>query len=126
MPVSMPDPNSLNAWFERKVQSSEQVIKVVGGAIGELGAEEMRRKTDRIDTGLMLGSIESDVQAAADEVVARFGYLDRQELYFRLQTVTGFTTRDGRFIEPTFALRDAYEYAKNYAERLLGDGLRNA
>lgn len=126
MPVSMPDPNSLNDWFERKVQSSEQVVKVVGGAIGELGAEEMRRKTDRIDTGLMLGSIESDVQAAADEVVARFGYLDRQELYFRLQTVTGFTTRDGRFIEPTFALRDAYEYAKNYAERLLGDGLRDA
>lgn len=126
MPVSMPDPNSLNAWFERKVQSSEQVIKRVGGAIGELGADEMRRRTDRVDTGLMIGSISSRVESTADEVIAKFGYLDKTEFYFKLQTVTGFTTRDGRFIEPTFALRDAYEYAKNYAERLLGDGLRNA
>lgn len=126
MPLSMPDPNSLNAWFERKVQSSEQVIKQVGGAIGELGADEMRRRTDRVDTGLMIGSISSRVESTADEVIAKFGYLDKQEFYFKLQTVTGFATRDGRFIEPTFALRDAYEYAKNYAERLLGDGLRNA
>ena len=122
----MPDPNSLNAWFERKVQSSEQVIKQVGGAIGELGADEMRRRTDRVDTGLMIGSISSRVESTADEVIAKFGYLDKTEFYFKLQTVTGFATRDGRFIEPTFALRDAYEYAKNYAERLLGDGLRNA
>jgi hypothetical protein len=122
----MPDPNSLNAWFERKVQSSEQVIKQVGGAIGELGADEMRRRTDRVDTGLMIGSISSRVESTADEVIAKFGYLDKTEFYFKLQTVTGFTTRDGRFIGPTFALRDAYEYAKNYAERLLGDGLRNA
>lgn len=126
MPVSMPDPNSLNAWFERKVHSSEQVIKQVGGAIGELGADEMRRRTDRVDTGLMIGSISSRVESTADEVIAKFGYLDKTEFYFKLQTVTGFTTRDGRFIEPTFALRDAYEYAKNYAERLLGDGLRSA
>lgn len=126
MPVKMTDPQNLNNWFRRIVESSEKVVGVVGESIGELGAAEMRRKTDRIDTGLMLGSITSDVESATEQVIARFGFLDEQQLYFALQTSTGFHARDGRFIEPTYALRDAYEYAKNYAEKLLGDGLRNA
>lgn len=126
MPVSMPDPKNLQNWFQRIVESSEKVVGVVGESIGELGAEEMRRKTDRIDTGLMLGSITSRVESATEQVIARFGFLDEQQLYFALQTSTGFHARDGRFIEPTYALRDAYEYAKNYAEKLLGDGLRSA
>ena len=126
MPVKMTDPQNLNNWFRRIVESSEKVVGVVGESIGELGAAEMRRKTDRIDTGLMLGSITSEVESATEQVIARFGFLDEQQLYFALQTSTGFHARDGRFIEPTYALRDAYEYAKNYAEKLLGDGLRNA
>jgi hypothetical protein len=64
-------------------------------------------KQGRIDTGLMVQSIVGRVvKDGMDRIVGDFGFLDRNELYFWLQTVNGFE-HGASFIEPTFALRDA-------------------
>ena len=62
-------------------------------------------RSGRVDTAAMLEAIMGDVRAGADEIVGRFGFINKQELYFKLQTVTGFM--NGDFIEPTFALFDS-------------------
>jgi hypothetical protein len=66
-------------------------------------------KGGRIDTSDMLNAIDGEVLwDSVDRLVGRFGFTDRQELYFMWQTTTGFRHyKSGEFIEPTFALRDA-------------------
>lgn len=102
-------------------------------AMGEVIAQavyDMRRFTEtrpsaksgkqgRVDTAEMLASIAGETfWDGVDRIVGRFGFLDRQELYFSLQTNTGFTHYlSGEFIAPTLAMRDAYVAA---IENLLG------
>jgi len=66
-------------------------------------------KAGRVDTAAMLEAIASkSFLEGADQIIGEFGFVDRQELYFKLQTSTGFQHyRSGDFIEPTFAMRDA-------------------
>lgn len=66
-------------------------------------------KQGRVDTADMLNAIDGEAfWEGVDKIVGRFGFLNRQELYFALQTSTGFTHYlSGEFIEPTFAMRDA-------------------
>lgn len=119
MPVSMPNPQAFQAWFEARADQARSEIASVAEFVAERGEQVTRDKSNRIDTGLLRGSISSSVADEGDTITARFGFLDEQQDYFAYQTTTGFTLRDGRFMEPTFALRDAYEDAKNYAESRL-------
>ncbi len=66
-------------------------------------------KAGRVDTAAMLEAIASkSFLEGADAIIGEFGFLDRRELYFKLQTATGFEHYlSGDFIEPTFAMRDA-------------------
>lgn len=63
----------------------------------------------RVDTGAMIDAIVGDVfQEGVSRIMGEFGFITQQELYFSLQTVTGFKHYlSGEFIEPTYALRDA-------------------
>jgi hypothetical protein len=94
-------------------------------AMGEVIAQavyDMRRFTEtrpsaksgkqgRVDTGAMLESIAGETfWSGVDNIVGRFGFLDRQELYFWLQTTNGFR-HGASFIEPTLAGRDAFSLA---------------
>lgn len=74
-------------------------------------------KSGRVDTGEMLNAIAGRVlNEGADRIVGEFGFLDRQELYYALQTSLGFQHINGAFIDPTYAQRDAQVAA---IERLL-------
>jgi hypothetical protein len=66
-------------------------------------------KQGRIETSDMLNAIDGEVfWDSIDRLVGKFGFTDRQEMYFMWQTTTGFRHyKSGEFIEPTFALRDA-------------------
>lgn len=65
-------------------------------------------KAGRIDTGAMLNAVTYRVNQVAGEIVGEFGFINEQELYYFLQTDTGFRHWiSNEFIEPTFALRDA-------------------
>ena len=88
----------------------------------ESAVEDMKRFTkDKKDirTQDMINSIDGETFFwGMDVIVGRFGFLNRQELYFALQTSSGFIhVPDGAFIEPSFAMRDAYLIA---IETLLG------
>lgn len=121
----MTNPAAFALWLETKVNNADGAIERAAQKTADLGLAAMQAATDRIDTGLMLGSTSRDVQGGGDNVVARFGFLDRKEDYFAYQTVTGFTTLDGRFIAPTFALRDGFELGKMVAEQALTDAARS-
>jgi hypothetical protein len=94
-------------------------------AMGEVIAQavyDMRRFTEtrpsansgkqgRVDTGAMLESIAGETfWSGVDNIVGRFGFLNREELYFWLQTTSGFR-HGASFIEPTLAGRDAFVIA---------------
>lgn len=116
------NPAELFTWFQSIVTRVPRALADAVDETVDLGAQQMREKTDRIRTGLMYDSIDYRmVSEAADHVIGEFGFLDEQKLYFALQTVTGFEHAGGKFIEPTFALRDAYEYAKLYIQKKVSD-----
>lgn len=96
--------------------------------------EDMRRFTEsrpsaksgkqgRVETGQMLDAIAGRVQQEGDRIVGEFGFLDRQDLYFALQTSLGFRHQSGAFIEPTFAQRDAQRIAIEQLLRKLNSAL---
>lgn len=66
-------------------------------------------KEGRIETSAMLEAIAGKTFTdGAYKIVGEFGFLDLKELYFALQTSTGFNLwTNGEFIEPTYAMRDA-------------------
>ena len=68
----------------------------------------------RIETSEMIGAIKGEVDAKADQILGKFGFIGEQADYFKYQTITGFHHwLSGEFIEPTYALRDAGEIAFN-------------
>jgi hypothetical protein len=120
-------PEKIVAEFRKKVEAA--MVEVINQAV-----EDMRRYTEsrpsaksgkagRIETGAMLESIAGKTfMEGADKVVGQFGFINRQELYFMLQTSTGFEHYgSGDFIEPTFAMRDAAVTAVQNLIQRLGD-----
>lgn len=96
----------------RAVEAMEVVIQAAVLNAKEFTASRPSAKSGkagRVDTNDMIDAIKGDIKAGADEVLGRFGFIEAQELYFKLQTVTGFM--HGDFIEPTNALRDAKDIA---------------
>lgn len=106
-------PNAYLKALQGKLQlRMERVVKQA--------VEDMRRFTEtrpsaksgragRVDTGEMLESIAGRTfNDGVDKIVGEFGFLSRKDLYFMLQTSTGFRHYiSSEFIEPTFAMRDA-------------------
>lgn len=125
MSVQVTNPAAFSQWIESKISNADGAVEAAAQRTVDYGLAAMQQATDRIDTGLMLGSTSRDVQARGDSIVGRFGFLNRKEDYFAYQTVTGFTTLDGRYIAPTFALRDGYELGKMVAEQALTDAARS-
>ncbi len=65
-------------------------------------------KDGRVETGRMMDAIMGRIlQEGKDRIIAELGFLDDQELYFALQSVTGFRHPGGAAIAPTLAIRDA-------------------
>lgn len=88
----------------------------------DAAVEDMKKftlKNKSVRTEDLIKSIDGETFfAGMDVIVGRFGFLNRQDLYFALQTDTGFIhIPDGKFIQPSFAMRDAYLIA---IETLLG------
>lgn len=125
MSVQITNPAAFAQWIESKISNADGAVEAAAQRTVDYGLAAMQQATDRIDTGLMLGSTSRDVQSRGDNIVGRFGFLDRKEDYFAYQTVTGFTTLDGRYIAPTFALRDGFEFGKMVAEQALTDAARS-
>ena len=80
----------------------------IKAAVEDMKRFSLNSKSTR--TGDLIASIDGEAFfAGMDIIVGRFGFLNRQDLYFALQTDTGFIhVPDGAFIEPSFAMRDAY------------------
>lgn len=71
-------------------------------------------KAGRVDTEAMINAITSVYRFEVDKIVGEFGFMNQAQLYYVLQTQTGFTHwLSGEFIEPTFAIRDATIIAEN-------------
>ena len=96
----------------------DALYKELAGAMATIVTAAVNRAVqfsqERVDTGTMIGSISGEIEPAARAIIGRFGFLGQQQDYFLFQTVTGFEHYlSAAFIEPTFALRDAGELAKN-------------
>lgn len=120
-------------WLEGEIKGTEQYVRGAAQQIADDGAELTKQLTNtrpskksgkqgRVDTGRMFDAITSKVEQEGDTIVARYGMLDDTELYMALQTVTGFIhNRSGEFIEPTFALQDAFQNSIEQVDALLKD-----
>lgn len=81
-------------------------------------------KAGRVETGDMIEALRPErVSVTTTEIHCRYGFIREYEEYFKYQTVTGFRhNRSGRYIGPTFALRDSIgptrEFARNAARRI--------
>lgn len=92
----------------RGLQAMEKVIQQAVEdtkkftANSQSGASKQERTSDLINSIAGKTFLES-----ADVIVGEFGFLNRKDLYFALQTSTGFTHLGGEYIQPSFALVDA-------------------
>lgn len=118
MPWKKSNPNMPNVIADRVKKDLEERVWSALQKVIEQAVDDAKRftsdrgtaksgKAGRIETGLMVQSIVGRVvKDGMDKIVGEFGFLDRNELYFWLQTVNGFE-HGASFIEPTFAFRDA-------------------
>lgn len=104
------------AWLvERNQKAFALMTTVIAEAVNNAKQFTNERGTGynghagRVDTGAMIDAIGGQVfQDGVNLIVGRFGFTTQRELYFALQTVTGFKHYlSGEFIEPTYAFRDA-------------------
>lgn len=104
------------AWFvERNQKAFALMTAVIDEAVRNAKQFTNERgtgyngHTGRVDTGAMVDAIDGQVfQDGVSLIVGRFGFTTQRELYFALQTVTGFKHYlSGEFIEPTYAFRDS-------------------
>ena len=109
------DPDAFMAILRAKLYLA--MADTIKAAVVDMKRFTMNKKSVR--TQDLINSIDGEAfYAGMDIIVGRFGFLNRQELYFALQTSSGFIhVPDGAFIEPSFAMRDAYLIA---IETLLG------
>jgi len=132
-------PRNINIYFSNIAQKIEKQIMaraaeamhvVIQAAV--LNAKEFTAtrgtaksgKAGRVDTNAMLDAFKGEVTKGANEVAGRFGFLDAKELYFKLQTSSGFM--HGDFIEPTFALRDAADIADDDLRKAVREAIKEA
>lgn len=109
------NPDEFMAQLRAKLYAA--MAETIEAAVKDMKRFSLNNKSTR--TGDLINSIDGEsFFAGMDIIVGRFGFLNRQDLYFALQTDTGFIhVPDGAFIAPSFAMRDAYLIA---IETLLG------
>lgn len=116
MPIKGSFGFSPEAWLvERNQKAFALMALVIEGAVRNAKQFTDERGTGynghagRVDTGAMINAIDGQAfQAGVSLIVGQFGFTTERELYFALQTVTGFKHWiSGEFIEPTYAFRDA-------------------
>lgn len=104
------------AWFvERNQKAFALMTLVIAEAVEHAKQFTNDRGTGynghagRVDTGAMINAIGGKVfQDGVSLIIGQFGFTTERELYFALQTVTGFKHWiSGEFIEPTYAFRDS-------------------
>lgn len=94
------------------------VYEVMGKAVVDARkyTRERGRPTSRdgrVHRGAMIGAINYKIAKRAKAITAEFGFTGELQAYYIYQTVTGFTHWiSSEFIEPTFAIRDAFEKSK--------------
>lgn len=111
----------LHDFPEKLVDRFEEGVFAAVQEVIRQAVEDMRRFTEsrpsaksgkagRVESGEMLAAIGGDIfRYGMDRIVGQFGFTNQTELYYYLQTVSGFQhVWSGDFIEPTFAMRDAY------------------
>jgi len=119
-------------WFEGKVREinrrtfralqtnmkeGEEVTQTFIATRGTPGTG----KQGRIDTGLMLDSVDSEAESkGADEAIGRFGWLDKKPFYAEFQEA------GTRYIPPMFALQDAGEIIKKQLVKDISDAVKDA
>jgi len=76
-------------------------------------------KAGRIESGDMVNALRSRPVSKRDDLIhTQYGFVDEFDEYMKYQTVTGFThNRSGRYVAPTFALRDSIGPTRDYAIR---------
>jgi hypothetical protein len=110
--IKMPNINAdeyANVLRAKLVADMQEVIHFALEEMKRLTADSMSGASKKQITGDMLAAMGSEVfMRGADVIVGRWGFTGRTELYYKLQTITGFHHYpDGAFIEPSFALRDS-------------------
>ena len=110
-------------------EAAQVAIDVAG--TGARVAEQLTRsrpsprsgKRGRVETGRMAESFDSNVvEISPRRIVTEFGSLEDVQKYFVYQTETGFTFFDGTWVEPTYAMRDATEHAKELIAQWVRSG----
>jgi hypothetical protein len=113
------------------ISDSARQVAISAGETGARMAENLTRtrpsprsgKRGRVETGRMADSFKSEVvKDSPNEIVVEFGSLEDVQKYFVYQTETGFTFFDGTWVEPTYAMRDATEHAKELIEQWVQAG----
>lgn len=121
-----------NGWFEAKVNKiNRQTIKALETNMKD--GEEITQtfiatrgtpgtgKQGRVDTGLMLESVESETQAMGpDEVIGRFGWIDKKPFYAEYQEA------GTPYIPPMYALQDAGDIIKRQLVKDISDAVKDA
>lgn len=107
--------------MDRFMAAAEDVVREVV----ERGAQWHREGIDRIDTGLMRGSVGFEVPVATGRVVSgEFGWTADQELYFAVQEYG--SEQFNTIIAPMHALTDAGSRARELLVSEIMKAVRDA
>lgn len=122
--------DSIMDIVRRKVDAKWKSLGEAAEEAGEFGSKTAQSytlsrpgaktgKAGRVDTGDMVGALRWKPVSFSDTLIhTQYGFVDEYEDYYGMQTVTGFThNRSGRFIGPTFALRDSIGPTRDFAMR---------
>lgn len=136
--IGMASFDGLVASVTKQVERKWRIAGDISEEAAEFGAKTARSytstrpgattgKAGRVDTGSMLSAIGHErVGFSLDSAKTRYGFVDEFREYYRFQTITGFRharSREGKFIAPTFALRDSIAPAEAFARAQLKDRL---
>lgn len=118
------------AGVKRQIEQKWQRLRRANEEAAEFGAKTAQSytrsrpgsttgKAGRVDTGAMVAALRHrSVSFDSSLIRSQYGFVDEFDLYMKLQTVTGFRhNRSGRYIAPTFALRDSIEPTRAYAKQ---------
>ena len=152
MATKLFEPNEFDYWFKAKIKEIDSSVENAVRIAVEDGAQVMKsniqtggtkkpwgggwrgrksgeisfgNKSARVDSGDMLNDVDSAItESTPSRVVGMFGWIRKQEEYYRFQEYgfRHFLTRE--MVEPMNALRDAFTHAKNVMEKELRKALK--
>jgi hypothetical protein len=94
--------------------------------IAQNAAQRARAMNDRVDTGELEEQIAAEAKNTANSIIGRYGFVGQRKDYYLYQTITGFTHwLSGKYIEPSFALRNARPGAEAEIIAAIADAIRS-